>query len=96
MKHIVSVFLLFISACASKPKCGYPEGAKIVFENDKSCHVRIRQVVVGTDFKIPESLKSTALISYEINWRDTVVENGRVVMGHFVLIPQGTGQDREK
>lgn len=80
--------LLFLVSCTHAPKCGNPDGAKLVFENKTSCMVRIRQVEIGTDLRIPQSLKNPELSLLELTWIDPVFSNGIIELGHFRLLPQ--------
>lgn len=90
MKKIVFVFLIF-SGCAHGPRCGTPEGALVVFEGEKTCQVRIRQVTVGRDLKIPKTLKAN-LASLKLEWVEPKLDNGQISLGHFVLIPESKAQ----
>jgi hypothetical protein len=87
-----SIMLLCILAgCAHKPICGNPPGSMTVFENDKSCTVRIRQVTIGSDLKIPESLKNPGLVSMTLEWIEPGLTDGRISLGHFELVPPPGG-----
>ena len=87
MRYIICL-LPFLAACATSPKCGNPAGSNIVYSDPKTCEVRIRQVLVGTKMQIPESLKGPALVSYEMTWVDTMLVDGKIQIGHFVMIPK--------
>ena len=89
MKFILYFSMMFIYVgCAHSPKCGNPEGAKIILEGKNSCLVRIRQVEIGSNLKIPDSLKSPELAAMELTWVDPVFANGQITMGHFKLAPK--------
>lgn len=87
MKQMILISMIFLVACAHTPKCGNPEGAKIVLMGEKTCQVRIRQVTLGTELKIPQSLKGAALADFAMEWIEPTLESGRIELGHFVLIP---------
>lgn len=95
MKIFVLVFACFVSACASSSKCGNPEGARIVYLDAKSCTVRIRQITVGSEMQVPPSLKGADILSHRLTWRESVMTNGELVMGHFVFVPVGPGGDKK-
>ncbi len=88
MKKIISITsMLLISSCAHNPKCGTPEGATVVFVDEGSCHVRIRQVIVGSELKIPASLKGPGLSNFSLEWVEPELKSGQIELGHFVLVP---------
>lgn len=87
MKNNACLFLLFvITGCAHTPKCGNPEGAKVILAGEKTCAVRIRQVTLGSELKIPESLKDAKLADFNLEWVEPSLEAGRIELGHFVLV----------
>ncbi len=87
MKYAVLLISFIAVGCAHSPKCGNPEGARVIFTGEKSCTVRIRQVTMGTELKIPKSLKGSALADFTLEWVEPTLESGRIELGHFVLIP---------
>lgn len=87
MNRILLLLGLILTGCAHTPKCGNPEGAKIILAGEKTCQVRIRQVTLGTELKIPQSLKGAALADFTLEWVEPTLESGRIELGHFVLIP---------
>lgn len=87
MWNMIFLFLLALVSCTHTPKCGNPEGAKIILAGDKTCQVRIRQVTIGSELKIPHSLKGAALVDFTLEWVEPGLESGRIELGHFVLIP---------
>lgn len=89
MKIFALAFVCFAGACASRSKCGNPEGARIVYVEAKSCVVRIRQVTIGSQMQVPPSLKGADLLSHRLAWRESAMANGELVLGHFVFIPNG-------
>lgn len=88
-------FLPLLAGCATSPKCGNPAGSNPVYSDPKVCEVRIRQVVVGSKMQIPESLKGPSLASFEMTWVDTSLVDGKIQIGHFVLVPKSGGGSRE-
>ena len=86
--HFLLALSVFAFACAHKPKCGTPEGAKVVYTGEMSCQVRIRQVTVGSEMKVPASVKTGDLSSYEMEWVDPILVNGEVHLGYFKLKPK--------
>ena len=82
--------LFFLNSCANKPKCGNPEGARSVLTGSSSCQVRIRQVTIGSDFNIPESLKGKLTSDFTLDWQETRLIDGRIELGHFVLIQESS------
>jgi hypothetical protein len=81
-----------LSACSNLPKCGNPIGAKIVFSGKETCHVRIRQVTVGSDLPIPQSLKDAGLFQMTLEWVEPTLSNGKIELGHFVLQPSNNNK----
>lgn len=92
-KFILSITLSLLASCASKPKCGNPEGARAVLVGTTSCQVRIRQVNIGSDFKIPDSLKDKLSSNFILEWREAGLVDGQIELGHFILVPI-TGQEK--
>ena len=88
MRKIIALLsTVFLFSCAHGPKCGNPEGAKVVLAGAETCQVRIRQVTVGSDLKIPSSLKGSGLAQFQLEWVEGGLNNGQIELGHFVLIP---------
>lgn len=87
MKRLILLLASTLSACAHSPKCGNPAGARVILSGTESCQVRIRQVMVGSELKIPQSLKDTSLSQFTLDWVEPTLENGKIELGHFVLTP---------
>lgn len=87
MRRLTMSLVLMISGCAHSPKCGNPTGARVILSGIESCQIRIRQVTVGSEIKIPQSLKGAALSEFTLDWVEPQFENGKIELGHFVLIP---------
>jgi hypothetical protein len=45
-------------------------------------------VTLGSELPLPESLKQTDLVSWDLAWVDPQFENGQIIFGHFVLAPK--------
>ena len=75
-------------SCAHTQKCGNPKGARFVLEGKTTCSLRIRQVEIGSELKIPESLKKPEISVLELTWIDPSLSNGQIELGHFKLIPK--------
>lgn len=89
IRIIVLLCTLFVSVhCAHAPRCGNLEGAKVILEGKNTCTIRIRQVEIGSELKIPESLKKPELTLLKLAWIDPVFADGQIIMGHFKLIPK--------
>lgn len=93
MRNIFLLFSLMIVGCAHSSKCGNPEGAKVVLVGENSCQVRIRQVTMGSELKIPQSLKGAALADFTLEWIEPSLDSGRIELGHFVLVPSSAKKD---
>jgi hypothetical protein len=93
MKLILVILVLAVSACSHLPKCGNPDGARIVMSGKENCVVRIRQVTVGSDLKIPKSLKDTGLSQFTLEWIEPGMIDGRIELGHFVLLSMSSRQE---
>lgn len=91
MRFIIFSLAIYIVGCSSLPKCGNPDGAMVVLTGKNSCEVRIRQVSVGHDIKLPKDNQSRKPSEYNTVWRDSVLINGEIDMGHFVLVPLEKG-----
>lgn len=91
IKAIITLALT-MSACTHIPKCGNPEGAKIVFSGKETCHVRIRQVTVGSELPIPGSLRDAGLSQMTLEWVEPTLSNGKIELGHFVLQPSNNSK----
>ena len=93
MKKYMLTAILF-SSCAHKTLCGNPESAKVILTGKDSCEVRIRQVTVGSDLKIPQSMKSTSLAQFKFEWVEPELKESRIELGHFVLLPNSQATEK--
>lgn len=91
MRQLMLFLVVMISGCAHTPKCGNPTGARVILAGTESCQVRIRQVTVGSELKIPQSLKGASLSEFTLDWVEPQLENGKIELGHFVLTPAAKG-----
>ena len=87
MKNITLATALFVVACAHDPKCG--GGAPAIYQEAGNCVPRIRQVAIGSDLKVPESLKGN-FATLKLDWVESTLLDGQIVLGHFVLEPGET------
>lgn len=87
IRLLIIIFQVVISGCAHTPKCGNPDGAKIIYEGKQTCTVRIRSIIVGSELKIPESIKNPEIVTLGMEWVDPVMKDGQIIMGHFVMTP---------
>ena len=83
MKYTIALLVL-LTACAHDPKCG--GGAPAIYQDAGDCVPRIRQVMIGSDLKVPESLKTNFAVQ-KLEWVDSQLKDGQIVLGHFVLVP---------
>lgn len=93
MKLTILILALAVTGCSHMPKCGNPDGAKVILSGKETCAVRIRQVTVGSDLKIPQSLKDSRLSQFTLEWVEPGMTDGRIELGHFVLLPMSSRQD---
>lgn len=96
MKTFMILTLAFLSGCASKTICSNGgESYRPIFDPDNSCKVRIRKVIVGSDIKIPQSAALDGGVNWSYDWVDSEFKNGRIELGHLVLVPQSGGAKNE-
>ena len=96
MKKIFSLVTMTLAGCATGPKCGDLAQARTVYVQAKSCEIRIRQVTIGSELKIPESLKRPDLAGMELQWVEPGVIGGQVILGHFILAPRSQNEGRRR
>lgn len=96
MKKVFILKFMILSGCATSPKCGDLAQARTIYVQNKSCEVRIRQVTIGSELKIPESLKHPDLAGMELQWVEPSVVSGQVVLGHFILAPRSQSEGRRQ
>jgi hypothetical protein len=90
--------LALIEGCVSKTICANGnESFRPVLEAAAACRVRVRQVVVGTDIKMPASISAShGIMNWTYRWSDTEFKDGQVVLGHFILKPESSAGAVEK
>ncbi len=88
---ICTLGVALLAGCAHEPSCGNAVGAETVYFNG-SCRERIRQVVVGSELRIPSNIKSDALANFDLLWSDPSVDGGVVTLGHYDLVPKAQSQ----
>ena len=93
MKLLVPL-TLFFTACASTPKCGPSTSKSAVYFNAKTCDVRIKEVIIGSELSIPEALKESDQVTHDVSWAGTSVQDGKIQAGHFVLSPRKTDHSK--
>lgn len=89
MRYIILALSLFIGGCATKQICvNSNEGFRSVFDPERSCAVRIRQVIIGADLDLPKSLSfKTSDVQWSYRWVESSFKDGSLELGHFVLVP---------
>lgn len=92
IKIIFLIPTLILTSCSTTPRCGDPIDARVVYVQKNSCEVRIRQVTIGSNLKLPESLKGSRLVSSELQWVEPGLVAGQVELGHFVIAPKEEGE----
>jgi hypothetical protein len=88
LKLLIIISASIFYGCVHSPKCGNLEGARIVYTGTNSCLVRIREVTIATNLKIPESMKDSDLVRLELGWVEPIMKDGQIVLGHFILSPK--------
>jgi hypothetical protein len=86
--NILAFLLLLTSSCAHTVKCTNSESSHVVLD-DTSCRIRIRQVVIGDDIIIPKNTSRPALSDFKLDWVESSIIDGKVNLGHFMLVPGG-------
>jgi hypothetical protein len=87
---ILFAIILAIPGCATKTVCANgQESFRPVLDPADSCKVRIRQVMVGSDIKTPDSIAlDTGSMNWSYGWVDGEFKDGQIVPGHIVLKPE--------
>lgn len=85
MRALILGVGILLTACASKTRCS---DAFAIYEDGPACIPRIRHAAVGSDLKIPDSLK-VDWVAHELVWTESALKDGQIVLGHFVLVPRG-------
>ncbi len=95
---LITVPLIFTFGCATKTICANgTESFRPILDPVNSCKVRIRQVVVGTDIKLPPSLAfDSGRVNWAYDWTPSELKNGQVDLSHIILRPEEVGAEVEK
>ena len=96
MKYFLVLSVLVLSSCVTSTACKTPDGARVVLSSTGTCTVRIRQVMIGSEMKIPEKLKSNAYSGYRLDWVDGSVTGNKIVLGHFILVPREVAKSKRR
>ncbi len=81
---IIATFASVLCACSTKTICANGnESYRPVLDPKNSCHVRIHQVLIGSDVK-PKGLRNSA---WHYDWQPSQMQDGQLILGHFVLTP---------
>ncbi len=87
-RNLTFAFMIAFSGCAHRTPCREGNGPSAVYVTENSCDVRIKQVTIGSELPIPESLKKEDMAAWTTDWVAPEFKDGRVVFGHFVLSPK--------
>lgn len=81
---------LILMGCATKTVCANgPEPFRPVLDPSHSCRVRIRQVIVGSEIKVPGSIAlGKSGVNWSYDWIESEFKDGQIVLGHLVLKPE--------
>jgi len=95
MKVRALAFLMVLAStcgCATKTICANgSESFRPVLDPLNSCKVRIRQVVIGSDVKIPASVAlDGGAVQWGYEWSESEFKNGQVDLGHVILKPEAS------
>jgi len=91
VKILLILSSILFGGCATQKICiNQVENARSIYDVDNSCHMRIRQVVIGSDAEIPKSIDFKSGQEWSYSWVETKFENGKLTLGHFVMAPVNT------
>jgi len=78
-----------LSGCSGKTVCANgDESFRPVYDPENSCKIRIRQVMVGSEVKMPASIAlDIGSVNWLLDWAGSEFRNGQVELGHFILKP---------
>lgn len=98
LKVIALPVLMIMCSCAGKTICANgSESFRPVLDPANSCKVRIRQVIVGTDVKLPASIAlDGGNVNWAYDWSGSEFKNGQIDLGHVVLKPEAAPADGDK
>ena len=93
MKYTLTIIILILNGCVAKPVC--MNSNKIfqsVFDVERGCSMRIKEVVIGSDIGLPKSLSFNETTTvWEYRWVQSSFKDGILELGHFVLVPMNKG-----
>ena len=89
MSKFVLSFCLCFAGCATKTAClNSNESFRPVLDPMKSCSIRIREVVVGSEMDLPKSISfKDSDMTWTYRWIESAYKDGAFETGHFVLVP---------
>lgn len=100
MQTSIALFaaLLAVTGCVTKTVCANgTESFRPVLDPVASCKIRIRQVIVGTDVKTPESLSmEKSATNWSYGWINSDFKDGQIVLGHIVLKPESPATEKSQ
>jgi len=86
---ILAIACLNVFGCVTKNVCqNQSENLRSVYDVNNACRVRIKQVVIGSEANIPKSIDFKSGVAWTYLWQESKFENGKLIGGHFVLLPQ--------
>ncbi|QDK44692.1 hypothetical protein DOM22_05705 [Bdellovibrio sp. ZAP7] len=93
MRLLILFFVLATMGCVSKPTCANSkDGFGAVYDSARGCSIRVRQVVIGSELELPKSLDfKSSDMKWSYQWVETNFHNGVLELGHFALVPIGSG-----
>ena len=92
------VLIVSCSSCATKTVCANgSEPFRPVLDPAASCTVRIRQVIVGSEIKIPASISLDGdSVNWSYGWVESEYKDGQIVLGHLTMKPEPQSLNLEK
>jgi hypothetical protein len=101
MRAIIVVVLIVLAGllgCATKTICANgTESYRPVLDPGNSCKIRVRQVMVGTDVKLPTTLAIDGdAINWTYDWVGSEFKNGQIELGHVILKSEPAAPELEK
>lgn len=87
---VATIALLLPGACVTKQICANgQESFRQVLDPENGCKVRIRQVVVGSEIKLPAStpIDGSAVV-WTYDWIGSEFKGGQLELGHMILRPE--------
>ncbi|UYL09868.1 hypothetical protein B9G69_004675 [Bdellovibrio sp. SKB1291214] len=93
MKILILFYVFVAAGCVSKSPCANSsDGFGAIYDPVRGCSIRVRQVVIGYELELPKSLDfNLSEVKWSYQWVETNFHNGVLELGHFALVPMGTG-----